>query len=433
MMRRGRNRSCMMASALYLVQLLVIATHLALAQDCSSDIAPCSECLTMGCSWFYKGCVPYCPLDVDCISPELENTLTLQQQCAAFELRERDREACNFCRDTCDECVQTPLVSDPNDRCKWFVGCAGTCPYCAPFCIGILGSCGDSERNTCDPPTDQECSAVSNCDDCVRLGCEWWEEGCSLMCPADTDCVFQGIASSTNNTIQELCGAFELRERDSEACNYGNDSCNECVQTPLVSDPNDRCKWFVGCAGTYRYCAPFRNDFAGSCGDQEQNACTPPMAQECNALLTCTECLATGCSWAKGCSPDCPSDVDCAFPELETSTRTVQQDQCDAYELRERDREACYSGNDSCDKCVETPLVSDQGARCKWFVGYAGECPYCAPLCNDFAASCDDQEGNTCDKGGEKGGKKKGKKDKNKDKYRLEFADLDGYRRLRGE
>ena len=398
-MHRGRYRSCMMVATLHLtVQLLVIVTHLALvqaqAQECGFGITTCNECLTMGCSWA-GSCGPECPSEnLPCVLPEMaSSTSTIEQLCAAFELSSMDRDACNFASDSCGTCVQTALVSDPSRQCQWFVGIYSTYVYCAPSCIGFFGSCDDQERDTCDPPTSQECSDASACSYCMRLGCAWADEGCSKECPADSECV----SSELNSTfpIQQRCDAFF--SRDTDACNSANDSCDECVETTLVSDPNDQCQWFVGCDGTCPYCAPFCDRFLGSCDEQKRNnTCDPPTYQECDAVSTCTDCLRLGCEWSGSCNLDCPTETPCARPEFASSTRPIRQ-VCDVFELNSKDRSACNFASDSCDMCVQTALVSDPNRRCQWFVGIYSTYVYCAPSCIGFFGSCDDQKRDTCD------------------------------------
>lgn len=318
------------------------------AQVCA-EINDCSNCTSEGCTWG-GGCFDgLCPTDTPCAYEEAE--------CYRFEKEQLDNEEC-MKMESCEECSQTPLVSDVTKTCTWFDG-----SYCSSTCDLFSGqACSET-------PCYSSCTNIDNCVDCLTQGCSW-TGSCDVACPTDTDCV------SNTDSLEDDCDEFEQNRLDNAECAQEG-SCDECIERSLPSNGSTSCKWFDGCAGTCNYCAATCNGFLGCnelrCAEQ---------TEDCANINNCVECATQGCAWAGSCDIACPTDTACV------SSTDIPEDDCDEFEKNRLDNAECATRK-NCGECTETPLLSNGSTACKWFDGCAGTCDYCAATCNGFVG-CDE-------------------------------------------
>ena len=91
--------------------------------------------------------------------------------------------------------------------------------------------------------TDQQCSSLNDCSDCVSAACSWTAGECFDDCMQVADAACYSFKYFEGETAGEICKVEEDSIKDSSACGALS-SCNDCVETTLPSDGSKMCMWF---------------------------------------------------------------------------------------------------------------------------------------------------------------------------------------------
>jgi len=96
----------------------------------------------------------------------------------------------------------------------------------------------------------EECEmAKGSCESCVSAGCAYIGDNFCIpscdMIADNPDCYALGERSYVDMTTSEICEIESLHRLDDAACS-AKKSCGECVETPLLSEPDGgTCRWLV--------------------------------------------------------------------------------------------------------------------------------------------------------------------------------------------